>query len=329
LTDTQTAGQAVKTLRKLAPKALTGEHPFFVAVGFHRPHLPFVFPEEFLQYYPEEDIQLPANPHAPVNMPEIAWSNFDELRMYRDIGTAYGYGSINSTLPDKIVRQLRRAYYAATSFTDSLVGQVVGELEKLGLANSTIISFWGDHGWQLGEHGEWCKNTNFEITTHAPMMVHVPGQTDKGLSTEALTEFVDLFPSLVELAGFPALPLCPVDSTKTASCREGKSFSPLIKTPKQAWKQAAFSQYPRMAIDGNIFMGYTMRTDRYRYTEWAKFHPYPIFKPEWPARLTNQNAELYDHQIDPEENYNRVADPSYKDAARKLSAILRKGWRNV
>lgn len=262
LQDMIIADHAVETLKKFGTN---NTKPFFIAVGFHKPHLPFQVPESFLDYYPEEDIRLPSNPYAPINMPPIAWSDFDEIRAYSDIKYNYGYGIINTTFPEAKVKALRRAYYAAISFTDSLIGQVLNTLEQLGLMENTIVSFWGDHGWQLGEHGEWCKHTNFELAMHAPMMVRIPGVTDHGPVTEALTEFVDLFPSLAEAAGLPSIPRCPDHSGNIDLCTEGTSFIPLASDPKQKWKTAAFSQYPRMDVSGTTIMGYTMRTDRYRY----------------------------------------------------------------
>ena len=323
--DTQNTNHGIAVLREVAPKARSGEQPFFVAVGLHKPHLPFVFPDTFLKYYPEEDIRLPPNPYAPVDMPEVAWYKYGGLRHYKDIKASHASGDINTTLPNDVVLYLRRAYYSALSYTDYELGRVISELESLGLANNTIISFWGDHGWQLGEHGEWCKQTNFELATHAPMMIHVPGLTDQGKVTEQLTEFVDLFPTLVEAAGLPPLPLCPVDSSDIGLCREGMSLVPLMKDPNAKWKTAAFSQYPRNE-DKTSIMGYTMRTDRYRYTEWPKFIGKPTYKPDW---TTLFGAELYDHVTDPEENVNLANDPRYKDLRDQLSKQLRAGWRAV
>ena len=330
LIDTMTADHAVETLKRLAPAARSAEQPFFVAVGFHRPHLPFFFPASFLKYYPEAEIRLPDNAYAPVDLPEIAWANFDELRSYVDIKNKYGYGAINTTLPPFKVRQLRRAYYAAISYVDSLVGRVVSTLDQLGLANDTIVSFWGDHGWQLGEHGEWCKHTDFELATHAPMMVHVPGVTDGdggGAVTDRLTEFVDLFPTLAEAAGLPPVPLCPENSTLVRTCSEGVSLVRLMRDPARRWKTAAFSQYPRMDVGSNVYMGYSMRTDRYRYTEWMAYEDLPT-----PRRLPDKvyprgHVELYDHAIDPEENVNRGNDPAYGAIVKRLHTALLEGWR--
>ena len=324
LLDQQIAKHAKLTLRKVASDAISGKQPFFVAVGFHKPHLPFVFAEEYLDLYPEDSIRIPDNEYAPVDMPAVAWSSYHELRSYRDISKLHASGAINSSLPNDVVKYLRRAYYSALSYTDGLIGDVLAELHHLGLANNTIVSFWGDHGWQLGEHGEWCKHTNFELATHAPMMVHVPGLTDKGIITEQLTEFVDLFPTLVDAAGLKPLELCPEDATKTKLCREGTSLIPLMKDPKTPkWKNRVFSQYPRTP-QGHSAMGYTMRTDRFRYTEWPKFTGKPEYKPDWNKLF---GVELYDHSMDPEENVNVAHRKEYQDMVKILSKELHEGWR--
>ncbi|KAK6192075.1 hypothetical protein SNE40_003619 [Patella caerulea] len=324
LQDMVLADNAVKVLREVAPAAKRGEQPFFVAVGFHKPHLPFIFRGEFLDLYPLEDIQLPDNEYAPVNMPSVAWFPFDNLRNYKDIAKVNASGDINTTFPTNIVKDLRRAYYSAVSYTDSLVGQVIQELNNLGLANTTIVSFWGDHGWELGEHGEWCKETNFENAVHAPMMIQIPGVTDRGIITEQMTEFVDLFPTLVEAAGLSPLPPCPEDSSNTILCTEGTSLMPLVTNPNITLKEVVFSQYPRKLGDQSV-MGYTLRTQHYRYTEWAAFTKAPIYKPDW-SRL--YGMELYNHTGDPEENYNHAYDDSYATLRTMLSSLLRKGWRN-
>lgn len=319
LRDQQIADHAIKTLKRLAPAARSGKQPFFIAVGFHKPHLPFVFPKSFLQYYPS--VKLPDNPYAPVDMPDVAWYDYGGLRGYKDIHDLHASGKINTTLPDQTVLSLRRAYYSALTFTDSLIGKVLAELDNLGLSNETIVSFWGDHGYQLGEHGEWCKQTNFELATHAPMMIHIPGKTDKGIRTSQLTEFVDLFPTLVEATGLTSLPLCPVNSTDVQLCREGSSLLPLISHPETPIKMGSFSQYPREG-----YMGYSIRTDAYRYTEWPKFKYAPLYQPDWEILA---GVELYDHVKDPEENVNRAFHPDYAGIRHTLRKMLRAGWRNA
>ncbi|XP_065833661.1 iduronate 2-sulfatase-like [Oscarella lobularis] len=327
LEDDQILAQAVKTLKELAPAAKSGEQPFFLAVGFHKPHLPLLAPEEFFDLYPLENISLPKNDYAPVGMPDIAWSNYLELRNYDDIAQLNASGQINTTLPNETVKNLRRAYYACVSYIDSLIGQVLKELENLGLADNTIISFFGDHGWHLGDHGEWCKNTNFESATRAPLMLHIPGQTTQGITSDALTEFVDIFPTLVEAAGFPRLDLCPEGlSTQATLCSEGQSFLPLINDPAGSnWKKTAFSQFLRGGPRQEI-MGYSMRTDRYRYTEWVRFKGDPDYVPDWSV---SRGVELYDHTIDPEENINLASRSSYKNVVDQLSKELRAGWRSA
>ncbi|XP_041362832.1 iduronate 2-sulfatase-like [Gigantopelta aegis] len=321
LRDTLIANHGIETLRKVASKARSGEQPFFLAVGLRKPHLPFEFPDKFLSYYPKDSVKLPTNPYAPKDMPPIAWSPYGELMHYSDIGALNVTGAIATTLPNDVVLDLRRAYYSAVSYMDNEMGRVIAELETLGLANNTIVSFLGDHGWQLGEHGEWCKHTNFEIANHAPMMIHVPGLTDRGIVTEQLTEFVDLFPTLVDAAGLPPLPFCPIDSEDIATCTEGLSLVPLMKNRKGHWKSAVFSQYPREHFR---IMGYSIRTHRYRYTEWAKFHGKPVYKPDWG---TLYGVELYDHKNDPAENMNLVNDPQHAATRHHLSQRLRAGWR--
>ncbi|XP_053400575.1 iduronate 2-sulfatase-like [Mercenaria mercenaria] len=322
LLDKQVADHAIKALRQFAPKAKTGEKNFFLAVGFRRPHLPFVFPASIMhKYYPRNSIHLPSNPYAPANMPNIAWSKYNEIReQYADIAALKASGNINTTLPDNITLDLRRAYYSAVTWVDSLVGEVIAELDRLGLSNNTVVSFVGDHGYQLGEHGEWCKHTNFEIATHAPMMIRIPGMTDHGITTTQLTEFVDLYPTIVEAAGLGSLPLCPENSAHVKVCREGASLIPLIKHPHVTIKKAAFSQYPR----GKHIMGYSVRNYRYRYTEWVDFTYAPVYKPNW---NNVSGVELYDHEVDPDENYNGADDAKYQQVRAHLSDLLHKGWR--
>ncbi len=322
----QVASKAIEWLHTFQAKRKDGT-PFFLAAGFRRPHLPFLCPKKFYDLYPPEEIRLPDNPYAPVGMPEIAWADSAELRQYRDMRNGKWYGAINDTLPDKVTLALRRAYYACTSYTDSLVGEIIAALTLLGFWNNTIVAFWGDHGWQLGEHAEWSKSSNFELATHAPMMVRVPGLTDNGVVTERLTEFVDLFPTLVEAAGLPAIPLCPENSGNVSVCTEGVSFLPLMKKPSLPWKQAVFSQYPRMYIGGGVIMGYSMRTERYRYAEWMAYDG-PRFKPLWGDVLMS-SVELYDQEAETKENYNLAFHANYSGIRKRLSSQLRQGWRKA
>ncbi len=326
LPDQQVANKAVKRLTTFAKNK---DKPFFLAVGFHKPHLPFVFPAKFLKYYPIEAVQLPPNPYAPDGMPPIAWRNYAHacIGQFSDLKYSHYTGNYNTSIANSTVLDLRRAYYSSVSYIDSLVGKLLNKLDQLGLAENTIVSFLGDHGWQLGEHGAWCKSTNFELGTRIPMMVRVPGKTDHGIETNKLTEAVDLYPTIVEAAGLPPIPICPQGkSTDTKLCREGTSLMPLITDPTSPWKAAAFSQYPRPHESNPDFMGYSMRTDQFRYTEWVKFRGAPHYRPNWNKLI---GVELYDHANDPEENKNQADNPEYKDTVAELSKLLHSGWRNV
>ena len=215
LRDGQVADNAIKVLKALKQNQTKGDtRPFFVAVGFHKPHLPFYAPSKYYNLYPSApEIELPLKPDPPKDMPDIAFSVWGELRNYADIEKLFVGNNCttdaNASLfgkqcrvPDSIIaRELRRAYYSCISFTDAQIGKVIKELDNQGFADNTIIVLWSDHGWQLGEHNEWCKHTNFEDAVHVPFLLHVPGMTDKGMRSKALVELVDIFPSITELAG--------------------------------------------------------------------------------------------------------------------------------
>ncbi len=290
LPDGQTADKAVETLQQIKDK------PFFLAIGFLKPHLPFVAPKKYYDLYPKEQFQLASNPNPPADAPEIALHNSGELRNYNDIPKT-------DLIPNEKALELRRAYYAATSYTDAQIGRVINELERLGLRDRTVIVLWGDHGWQLGEHGMWCKHSNFETSTRAPLIISAPGQKRAGTRPNALVEFVDIYPTLAELCGLP-LP----------QGLEGISFAPLLNDPNRKWKPAAFSQYPRQ---GDV-MGYSMRTDRYRYTEWLKGKTKELVA-----------VELYDHETDADENTNIAARSEHKRTITKLSKQLAAGWKGA
>jgi iduronate 2-sulfatase len=314
LLDDQTANHAIETMRNFSLDNSTDKQPFFLAVGFRRPHLPFVFPASVLEYYPE--VSLPHNPSPPIDMPTLSWTEFKRFTSYSDV--KYTGTRDNARLTHSTVLSLRRAYYSSVTWVDHHVGRILQELETLGLSNNTIISFIGDHGFQLGEHGSWGKQTNFELSAHAPMMIHIPGRTDLGIRSSSLVEFVDLFPTLVEAAGLNPLPPCPENSNNVELCREGVSLLPLINETDKRLRGSAFSQTPR-----DDFMGYSIKTTNFRYTEWPRFDKLQ-FKPQW---SDSSSVELYDHRIDPEENVNCANDPAYRKVINRLRKRLRAGWR--
>jgi len=294
-TDGKTAELAVATLRELGRKP----EPFFLAVGFAKPHLPFVSPKKYWELYDPAKIQLAPNKFRPKDAFDFSIVPGGELRSYHGIPT--------TSIPDDLARQLKHGYYAAISYMDAQLGKVLDELDRLGLTDKTIIVLWGDHGWKLGEHDAWCKHTNCENDTNAPLLVAAPGRGPRGVRSNALVEFVDIYPTLADLAGLP-LP----------SHLEGLSFKPVLERPDRPWKAAAFSQYPR-SLDGKPIMGYSMRTDRYRFTVWVQRHDHTQVA----------GVELYDHQTDPQENTNVAALPAHAALVEGLMTQWRAGWKGA
>jgi arylsulfatase A-like enzyme len=356
LRDGKIADNAIATLKEIKQNRTKGNNtPFFLAVGFHKPHLPFFAPTQYCDLYPAPDqIPLPLNRNAPTDMPPIAWTTYGELKMYSDMAKYRRPECQNDAetsmsgeacrISDSDTQLLRRGYYASLSFTDSLVGKVVSELENQGMSNNTLIAFWGDHGWKLGEHNSWGKFTNLEDDTHVPFMLRVPGMTDSGIRTSALVELIDMFPSLSELAGIPVPPVCPVGNKDLLTCVEGTSVAPLLKDPKQQWKKAAFSQYPRpnaglMSIpgkppfsrgdEGEDVMGYAVRVDTYRFVEWYGFD-HTSATPNWDDIW---GTELYNHThpvvFFNDENTNLAGNKDMQQMVLELRKMLQAGWREA
>src|SRR5690606_2310918 len=209
---------------------------------------------------------------------------------------------------DNKARELLHGYYAAVSYTDTQIGKVLDELNRLNLTNNTIIVLWSDHGFHLGEKGLWAKSTNYELDTRVPLIISAPGKR-QGLKSNALVELVDLYPTLADLGGL-----------KIPDGLEGTSLSPLLTNPDLPWKTAVFSQFPRpwVYICSTNIMGYTLRTNRYRYVEWRNFKTDEI-----------KAVELYDNQVDPDE-VNNIADVSAnKQLVKELRLMLHDGWEKA
>lgn len=289
-TDGRMTEIAESTLDRLSAQ----DRPFFLAVGFLKPHLPFNCPKRYWELYDRESISLADNPFAPAGAPPVALHTSGELRAYRDVPAG------SAAIPEDLARTLIHGYRACVSYTDACIGRLLRRLDSLGRDRDTLVIVWGDHGWHLGDHGLWCKHTNFEHATRVPMLLRVPGAATAGTPCHALTEFVDIYPSLCELAGLPLPPHL-----------EGSSFAPLVAAPGRPWKRAAFSQYPR----GAGIMGYSMRTERHRYTEWIR------------KGGALEAVELYDYQTDPQENANLAVQPEFAPLAARLGAMLHEGWR--
>ncbi|ELU17745.1 hypothetical protein CAPTEDRAFT_189721 [Capitella teleta] len=325
LRDQLVLNHALKTIRLEAKRSQTTKRPFFMAVGLKKPHVPYVFPDEFLDLYPRENIQLSQNDFAPANMPDCHWHNSRATLGHDDLIKLRKDWVINSTLPTNVAIDLRRAYYASVSYIDSLVGTLLAELDKLQLRERTIVAFLSDHGYQLGEHGIWGKDTNFEAATNAPMMLSIPGKTDKRVDSFRMTEMVDLFPTLVDAAGLPPLPQCSQYSEETAVCTEGSSMMPLLQDSSSAdpikWKDRIFSQYPHPDVGEAEYMGYSVRTENYLYIEWIPCKE--IIDGIWPQPTFK---ELYDIDKDINQNRNVANELVYANVTVELSKLLRGGW---
>lgn len=291
LADGKTATTAIRALQTLKGG------PFFLACGFLKPHLPFIAPKKYFDLYPKEKVQPVDYPEPPSGVPDVALHISGELRSYSDIPE-------QGPISEEKRLELIRAYFASASYTDAQIGRVLDELDRLGLRDNTIVVLWGDHGWHLGDHGLWNKHTNFERAVRSTLIVRAPGQKRKGTKSAALTEFVDIYPTICDLAG-----------VRAPATLEGTSFAPLLNDPGRRWKSGAFSQYPRQVKDVGPVMGYSIRTDRYRYTEWVPRNGGGSYK----------EMELYDYKTDPKETANLAA----KNPAivKDLSARLAAGWR--
>ena len=282
--DGRLAEHAVETMGRLAKR----KEPFFLAVGFYKPHLPFNAPKKYWDMYPEDTIKLPANYRKkPTDAPDGAVHNSGELRAYHGVPR-------RGPVSDEMACNLIRGYYACVSYTDASVGKLLDGLDRLGLADNTIIVLWGDHGWNLGDHTMWCKHSCFESSLRVPLLVAAPGQKLNRRSRR-LVELIDLYPTLCDLAGL-AKP----------GHLQGQSLVPLLKNPEAKWKPHAISRYRS---------GDTIRTDRYRYTQYTR-----------DGQALGQM--LYDHKTDPNENTNIANQTTQakrtKNLAKRLQANMGK-----
>lgn len=289
--DGRIADLAVEALRELK------DQPFFLAVGFWKPHAHFNAPKKYWEMYDRSNIRPPANPNPPTNVPEIA------LHDAREILRDFKKRPDGRPTADDVIA-LRHGYYAATSYVDAQVGKVLNELNRLQLKEKTIIVFWSDHGFHLGEHGLWAKTSNFELDARVPMIIAMPNQTT-ARRTRSLVELLDLYPTLADLCNLPA-----------PKHLEGVSLRKVIEDPLAQVKLSAFTQHPRPAYPPRgknpEAMGYSMRTDRYRYTEWRDVKTHTVV-----AR------ELYDHAADPHETANIALEPAKQAVIGQLEQKMK------
>jgi len=265
--------EAVKRLKQFKQDGT----PFFLAIGYIRPHLPFNAPQKYWDMHDPARITLADRDTPPDGAPAFAPQFGGELRAYAGIQK-------EGALPADVQRKLIHGYYAATSYMDAQVGRLLDELNALGLQENTIIVLWGDHGWHLGDHGMWCKHTNYEQATRSPLIISAPGKNKKQ-TTQALTEFVDIYPTLCELAGL-----------ELPKHLGGTSLIPYLDNANAESKPAAFQVYPRSRPETGPMLGHAVRTDHWRYVEWQK------------KDGSIAATELYDMQTDPGETKNMAAD---------------------
>lgn len=277
-TDGIVATETIKLLEKHKDK------PFFIAAGFYRPHCPYVAPKKYFDLYPIDQVPAPKGPYNEVkNVPKAALSSTSPWPWYG--------------VTEQQSRESLQAYHATLSFVDAQVGRLLDSLEKLGLADKTIIVFWSDHGYHVGEHGLWAKQSLFEGSARVPLIIVAPGQKAKGAASPRTVELLDLYPTLADLAGL-----------KAPENLEGASLKPLLDRPDAEWNRPAFTQVWR----GN-FAGHSVRTERYRYTEWDD---------------GKQGVELYDYLTDPEELQNLALDPQHAKTLDELKLFIRKNWEH-
>ncbi|GEP46076.1 sulfatase [Brevifollis gellanilyticus] len=284
--DGMVADEAVKRLDAAKQKP---DEPFFLAVGFVKPHLPFVAPKKYWDLYDPAKLPQPELSKAPEGAPEFAPTTWGELRNYKDMPDK------GPVTPEQ-QRHLIHGYYAAMSYMDAQLGKVLDALDASGLAKNTIIVFWGDHGWHLGDHGMWCKHTNYEQAAHIPLLISAPGVTQAGARTQSLTETVDIYPTLAELAGL-----------KAPETLDGRSFASVLKDGSASNRDHVIHVYPR-----GENLGRAIRTQRHRLVEWK------------PAGGSAEQAvyELYDYQADPLESKNLAAEQPA--VVTELKALLAK-----
>ena len=294
--DGMVAKTAIARMKQLAAE----KTPFFLAVGFDRPHLPFNAPGKYWNLYDRAAIKVPSRDKVINGLPYDG-SSWGELKNYSDIGLK------TKELDDAKTRELIHGYRASVSYMDAQVGRLLAALDETGLAKNTVIVLWGDHGYYLGDYGEWCKHTTYEVSSKVPLIIAAPG-IKGGQTTRALTELVDLFPSLCDLTGNPI-----------PENLHGASLKPVLNNPGTPWKEGVFSQYFKQKPKVGKVLGTSLRTDRYRYTEWRK---------------KDQNGDLedvtlIDFESDPNAQTNVANDHKYKGLLKELQTLTKQSGSGI
>lgn len=281
--DGLSAALAISKLQELA----SGTKPFFLGVGFFKPHLPFNAPKKYWELYEESHIPLTPSPNIPTAVNSASLHESGEFNQYQ-LGDEKA--SLEKTVSEAYARKLRHAYYACVSYVDAQIGKVLAELKRLGLEDNTIVVVWGDHGWHLGDYRVWGKHTLFERALKSVLILKTPDMKNKGYVCDSVVSSVDIYPTLMKLCGM-----------EMPYPTQGRSLDVLWSEPEKThWEQAAYGYYRQ---------GITVRTERYRLTRY--------FRDEQPA------IELYDHATDPFENQNIAGD--FPDIVDSLLPIWTKG----
>jgi uncharacterized sulfatase len=270
-TDAKGAAAAIKLMEE------AGDKPFFLAVGLYRPHVPCVAPKPYFDLYPLEKLGLPKDPADDRSTKPPA---------------AFSVNPPHYGLKEPELLEMIQAYYASVTLMDEQVGKLLDALDRLKLADRTVVVFWSDHGWSLGEHGQWQKMSLFEESARVPLILSAPGMKARGKATGKLAELIDLYPTLADLCGL-----------KAPSTLQGRSLRPLLDDPERAVKQGAITVVAR-----GKKLGRSVRTERWRYTEWDE---------------GRDGVELYDHDADPREHRNLAAEPALAETMKGLAALLR------
>lgn len=291
--DGRVAVETVDRLRNAKNRRENEGTPFFIVAGFARPHLPFSAPQKYWDLYQPEDLPMPVYEDLPIGAPEVAGKRGGEITNYKPVPV-----DPDSEFSQELKQNLIHGYYASMSYVDAQIGKVLDALDRFGLAEDTIVVLWGDHGFHLGDLGIWTKHTNYEQANRIPMIFAVPDLGNQGVSTKQLAESVDIFPTLVELAGLPRPEVPqPID---------GLSLVPVLEDPGVRIRDHAYHAYPRRKL------GRSIRTERYRLVQWLGED----------QSLDQAEYELYDYRSDPRESRNLAID--HPEIVEELNQILSK-----
>lgn len=289
--DGRVAAETVNRLKAAKQRRGTEGTPFFIVAGFARPHLPFSAPKKYWDLYRRQDLPMPTHEDLPIDAPGVAGKRGGEISNYKPVPA-----DANEAFGDQLKQDLIHGYYASMSYVDAQIGKVLSELDRLGLTENTIVVLWGDHGFHLGDLGIWTKHTNYEQANRIPILFSAPGRIASGASTRQLAESVDVFPTLVELAGLP--------DAEVPQSLDGVSLVPVLENPEVRVRNHAYHAYPKRKL------GRAIRTERYRLVQWLGED----------APADQAEYELYDYGKDPNETRNLAAQEV--DVVVELAKIL-------